>query len=229
MSFGFISYSHADREYGAQAKTVLAEFDIEAFLAHEDLEVSEEWQARILAELRRCDLFVPLLSQNFLTSKWAPQEAGFIASRPEVVIAPLSIDGTTPFGFLSHLQSRRIPVEGLTREFLIEPLATRMPRTVLPTLIRIAGAAKNFRDAEIKLAPLVRFFPVFTPQEAQTLAEAAGRNAQIWSASLCRTEYLPAFLRAQGANLDPSTLRKLEYQVEHDEPYPPKMERAPDS
>ena len=52
----FISYSHADREYGAQAKGVLAEFDIEAFLAHEDLEVSEEWQARILVELRRCDL-----------------------------------------------------------------------------------------------------------------------------------------------------------------------------
>gem|GEM_PF-3078078 len=147
----FLSYSHADREYGAQAKRVLAEFDIEAFLAHEDLEVSEEWQARILAELRRCDLFVPLLSANFLASKWASQEAGFIASRPEVVITPLSIDGTTPFGFLSHLQSRRIPTEGLTREFLIDPLATRMPRTALPALIRIAGAAKNFRDAEIKM------------------------------------------------------------------------------
>jgi hypothetical protein len=94
-----------------------------------------------------------------------------------------------------------------------------MPRTALPALIRIAGAAKNFRDAEIKMAPLVRFFAAFTAQEAQTLAEAAGRNVQIWSASLCRTEYLPAFLRAQGANLDPPTLRKLRYQVEHDEPY----------
>jgi len=122
----FISYSHVDRAYGAQAKSVLAEFDIESFLAHEDLEVSEEWQARILSELRRCDLFVPLLSLNFLASKWAPQEAGFIISRPDVLITPLSIDGTTPFGFLSHLQSRRIPNEGLTRDLLIEPLATTM-------------------------------------------------------------------------------------------------------
>ena len=32
----FISYSHVDRVYGAQAKSVLAEFDIESFLAHED-------------------------------------------------------------------------------------------------------------------------------------------------------------------------------------------------
>jgi hypothetical protein len=54
----FISHSHVDRAYGAQAKSVLAEFDIESFLAHEDLEVSEEWQARILSELRWCDLFV---------------------------------------------------------------------------------------------------------------------------------------------------------------------------
>ncbi|MDX6557651.1 MAG: hypothetical protein QOF72_700 [Blastocatellia bacterium] len=215
----FISYSHLDRGYGAQAKSVLAEFDIESFLAHEDLEVSEEWQARILSELRRCDLFVPLLSLNFLASKWAPQEAGFIISRPDVLITPLSIDGTTPFGFLSHLQSRRIPNEGLTRELLIEPLATRMPRTALPALIRVAGAAKSFRDAESRMAPLVRFFPNFTPQEAQTFAEASIANGQIWSAALCRTEYLPKFIHAQGTNLDPKTSRALRYQVEHDERY----------
>jgi hypothetical protein len=215
----FISYSHLDREYGDQAKRVLGEFDIESFLAHEDLEVSEEWQARILAELRRCDLFVPLLSANFLSSRWAPQEAVFIMSRPDVLITPLSIDGTTPFGFLSHLQSRRIPNEGLTRELLIEPLATKMPRTALPALIRAAGVAKSFRDAESRMAPLVRFFPSFTPEEAQAFAEASIANGQIWSAALCQTEYLPKFIQAQGANLDPKTLRALRYQVEHDERY----------
>lgn len=194
----FISYSHLDRQYGAQTKTVLAEFGIESFLAHDDLEVSEEWQKRILVELKRCDLFVPLLSQNFVASKWAPQETGFIISRPEVVITPLSIDGTTPFGFLSHLQSRRIPQEGLTREFLIEPLVNKIPRTALPALIRIAGAAKSFREAEAKMADLVRFFPRFTAQEAQALAEAAVENGQIWSAGLCRIDYLPEFIRAQG-------------------------------
>lgn len=44
----FISYSHEDRKYGAQAKSVLSEVGIEAFLAHEDLHVSDEWQKRIL-------------------------------------------------------------------------------------------------------------------------------------------------------------------------------------
>jgi len=215
----FISYSHTDRQYGAQVKKVLAELGFESFLAYEDLEVSEEWQARILSELRRCDVFVALLSQHFLASRWAPQEAGFIISRSEVLVTPLSIDGTTPFGFLSHLQSRRIPDAGLTRELLIEPLAAKMPRTVLPALVRIAGAAKSFRDAEAQMAPLVRFFPNFTAQEAEALAKTAITNAQIWSAALCRTDYLPKFIHAQGANLDPIILRALQYEVEHDEPY----------
>jgi len=32
----FISYSHKDRKRGAEAKTVLAEVGIEAFLAHDE-------------------------------------------------------------------------------------------------------------------------------------------------------------------------------------------------
>src|SRR5260370_481133 len=59
-TIAFISYSHTDRKYGAQAKSVLAEIGIDTFLAHDDLHVSDEWRARIIEELKRCDLFVPL-------------------------------------------------------------------------------------------------------------------------------------------------------------------------
>jgi len=104
----FISYSHEGRQHGATAKSILAKVGIEAFLAHDDLQVSEEWRKRIIEELERCDFFVPLLSKDFLASKWALQEVGFIISRPNVVIAPISLDGTSPFGFVSHVQSRRI-------------------------------------------------------------------------------------------------------------------------
>ena len=212
----FISYSHLDREFGGQAKDVLGEVGIDAFLAHEDVEMSEEWQQRILEELRHCDLFVPLLSENFLKSEWAPQEAGFIASRPpdEVVIAPLSIDGTIPFGFFGHVQSGRIEVDGITRELLVEPLIKRFPRKFFPVWIRIAGDARSFRSAEDKMRPLVPLFPLFTAEEAQALAEAAVKNGQIWDARLCRGEYLPEFIRVQGRNLKPETLHALQHKIE---------------
>lgn len=68
----FVSYSHKDREFGRQTKAVLNDVGIPSFLAHDDLETSEAWQHRILDELRSCDIFVPLLSRNFVASDWAP-------------------------------------------------------------------------------------------------------------------------------------------------------------
>ncbi len=217
----FISYSHKDRKYGAEAKSVLADVGIESFLAHDDLHVSDEWRVRIIEELSRCDIFVPLLSANFLESKWAPQEVGFIISRPDVAIAPISLDGTTPFGFISHVQSRKITKDGITRALLIEPLAKRIPRKIVPALIKIAADAGSFRSAEARVSPLVPLFEKFTREEAQALAEASVKNSQIWSAALCRNEYLPAFISAQKANISPKTLRALKHQITHDEWYNP--------
>lgn len=224
----FISYSHLDREYARQAKQVLEEVGVAAFLAHEDLEVSEEWKARIIEELRSCDLFVPLLSENFRRSKWAPQEAGFVASRSEVRIAPLSIDGTLPFGFMEHVQSSRIGRSGVTRELLVMPLAHQQPRVFLPALIKIAVAAGAWRTAERRMRPLVPLFPQFTANEAQTLAEGAVDNDQVWSASECRTEHLPEFIRVQGHQIEPATLKALQYQIDHDRRYIPSPEELPD-
>lgn len=196
-------------------KAVLADFGVDAFLAHDDLAVSEEWRARILDELRTCDLFVPLLSADFVASKWASQEVGFIVSRPEVLIAPVSIDGTVPFGFIGHVQASRIPEAGITRELLVVPLARRQPREILPRLIRVAVDACSFRDAEAKMRPLVPFFGELSPAEAQALAEGSVENGQIWDASLCRTDYLPELIRSQHNNIHPKTLRALQYQIEH--------------
>ena len=195
---------------------MLSEVGIDAFLAHEDLEVSEEWQERILEELRRCNLFVPLLSASFIQSKWAPQEVGIIVSRlPGVTIAPLSIDGTRSFGFISQIQSPTIPAEGITRELLVVPLARKLPRDVLPGLIKIASEARSFRSAEGRMKPLVPFFNEFTPEEVQALADASVANGQIWDAMLCSHEYLPALIRMRGGDIKPETLRALEYQLKH--------------
>ena len=209
----FVSHSHKDRVIAEQAKEVLNEAGIEAFVAHADIEVSEEWQRRICEELRRCHLFVPLLSKRFLKSKWTLQELGFIASRSNVKIVPLSIDGTIPFGFMSHIQSRPIGDDGITWKLLVEPLTMHFPREVFPYLIRRAGDAHSFRDAEFKMRSLLPSFGRLTNNEAQDLAEAAIDNAQVWSADQCRKEYLPEFIRVHGGDLQDETLRALEFQI----------------
>ena|GEM_PF-950052 len=188
---------------------------IQAFLAHEDIDVSEEWRECILKELRSCDIFIPLLSANFLLSKWAPQEVGFIFSRDsDVYIIPFSLDGTTPFGFLSHIQSRKIPPSGVTVEFLIPLLIRKMPRVILPKLIQTAAESVSYRGAEANICPIVPYFNKLTPKEAQIFAEASINNEQIWSASLCRSKYLPTFIKFQGPKIKPETLEALKYQIE---------------
>lgn len=215
----FISYSHKDRSFGAQAKKVLSEVGIDAFLAHDDLQVSDEWRERIIEELKRCDVFVPLLSADFMQSQWAPQEVGFIISRPEVAIAPISLDGTTPVGFMSHIQSGKVTKDGITRELLIDPLVKRIPRRIVPGLIQLVDKAGSYESAQKRMKSLVPAFPELTPDEAQALADASVRNSQVWPEWKCRTEYLPKLISAQANNIDPKTLRALKYQVEQQKWY----------
>ena len=209
----FISHSHIDREFAGQAKKVLSDAGVEAFVAHDDIEVSEKWKRRIRHELHRCDLFVPLLSKNFMGSEWTLQEVGFIASRSEVKIIPLSIDATFPFGFISDLQSGRIRDDRITSEDLTEPLAKHFPRQILPSLIRRVGNAHCFRDAESKMRSLLPLVKLLTKTEAQDLAESSARNDQVWAAWRCKEEYLPHFIRAHKGNIKAKTLRALEHQI----------------
>jgi hypothetical protein len=119
----FISYAHADRHRAGEAKTLLDGAGFSSFLAHEDLEVSDEWRDCLVKELKACDLFVALLSKAYMASVWAVQESGFIASRlPGVTVAPLSLDGTRSSGFVHHFQSPSVGPEPITRKILIEPL-----------------------------------------------------------------------------------------------------------
>jgi hypothetical protein len=85
----FVSYSTKDKLTGAAVKSILEGYDIECFLAHDDLEISAAWKDRILEELLRCDIFVPLLSAAFKASDWASQEIGVIAARNNVAVIPL--------------------------------------------------------------------------------------------------------------------------------------------
>lgn len=215
----FVSYSHKDREYAKQTKSLLRKAGMDVFLAHEDMDTSEEWKRRIVTELKRCDLFVPLLSENFKASDWAPQEAGFIALQSDVIIAPLSIDDTIPFGFFEHVQSKRLPGR-VSCELLLVPLARHFPRAILPFLVRWVKEAGSYRCAEARMGPLVPLFPDLTAEDAQALAEAAVGNGQVWDAMLCREEYLPKFIALHRTNVEPRTLRALEYQIRNHQWYP---------
>jgi hypothetical protein len=197
----FISYSTVNKKWSSAVKSALSSVGFQAFLAHEDLKVSQEWKTSIIIELKRADVFVALLSKEFKQSEYCSQEAGFIISRKKVLIVPLSIDGTMPYGFISHLQCVPVKNEDDVSEAILDVLLRKRPRIAIPAWIKQVEDAGSFRGAEPIVEPLVVHFPIFTKEEAVAFTKAALRNVQVWDAHLCKTEYLPAFKKSNWKHL----------------------------
>lgn len=198
----FVSYSvHQKGMAGVVKSRMEDDCGLQCFLAHEDIQVSEVWRHRILEELRRADVFVAVLSKDFRASDWCEQEVGLALSRPEVLIIPLSRDGTMPCGFISHLQGRRVEKEHEVLPALQEVLFRERPRHMIPKQIQNARSAGSFRSAEAVVKPLVPHFASFTDEEVNDFAAAAAGNLEVWDASLCRREYIPEFVERCGSRI----------------------------
>lgn len=75
----FISHSNKDVRYATFIKKYLQDnFNIDSFVAHEDIEPSKEWVEDILKALisNDCSIFIAIISQNYKESEWCNQEAG---------------------------------------------------------------------------------------------------------------------------------------------------------
>lgn len=210
---GFISYSHHDRIRAAEVKNALARLGVDAFMAHDDIHVSQQWRDRILDELRAMEVFVPLLSSHFKSSEWTAQEVGFALSRPEVLIIPASLDGTIPGGFLGALQARLLP-DPADPAFFRDSIAGRFPRTVVGVLIDALEEAGSWRGAEALFRPLLPYLSQLTPAEATRIAKASAENSEIWDAGLCRSVYLPDFLAKNRHQIPQALQDALDYQIE---------------
>lgn len=215
----FISYSSKDKLIGTKVKDMLGDFGIEGFLAHNDINVSEEWKQRIREELSISDIFIPLLSKNFKDSDWAPQETG-IAYFRDILIIPLRLDKTIPFGFINHLQGKPISEDDIPLNYLIKPIVDKFPRYMAATVIGRLDSAGSFRYAESVMELLVPYFDTFEQKDIDRFAEASIKNGQIWNAALCRDNYLPQFIEINKSKINPKHLEMLSYQIEKGELYP---------
>lgn len=108
----FISHSHLDNEIATRIRRELDDFGLSAFVAHEDIEPSEEWAKEIVRVAGECRIFLYLLTENFYNSKtrWPDHEIGMGISRHALSI-PISLDSVVhvdPYGALAHIQKVKI-------------------------------------------------------------------------------------------------------------------------
>ena len=98
----FISYSTKDKHLAGQIKTCLEKYGLSVFLAHDDLQISDEWMDKIIEELKSCHVFIPLLTDNYKGSDWTDQEAGYALAFDKKV-CPLK-GPHNPHGFIRRKQ-----------------------------------------------------------------------------------------------------------------------------
>src|SRR5208337_5374577 len=98
----FLSYHHNARKFAGSLKSCLTGLGVDVFLAHEDVEPSTVWQEEILRRLRRCDVFIPLLTKSYHTSYWTDQECGIaLALKKHILAVKFTND---PYGFIGKFQ-----------------------------------------------------------------------------------------------------------------------------
>lgn len=186
----FISYQTSDKITAGKLKYELSNYNIEAFLAHEDLEVSSEWQIEILENLKKSSLFICLLSQNYLKSDFCIQESG-MALILNMTIIPLSLDNTISPGFLSKIQSRKIPILNPSITDIIPGLLKFSKEDGIRVIIDLIGASGSFRSAESNFEYIMPFIDKLTKNQALLLIEKILDNNQVCNAHLCASKYIP--------------------------------------
>jgi len=178
----FVSHTsqHKD-EVGAQ-KRGLAALGVHAFVAHEDIEPSHEWQEVIELALATCDAMLAWVTPDSPQSNWTDQEVGFCVGRGTLII-PVRL-GLNPYGFIAKYQglqgvgkdpfeiskeiSQILAKNGSTASRFLEPAAHAFV------------AARSFNMACTTYETLT-LLPVdgWSPEILNMLEQAPDRNNQI--------------------------------------------------
>jgi len=123
----FLSHAHHDRLIARKLADELKKYSIDAFVAHEDIKLGDEWESALLERIKNCDLFIAILSENFHQVDYTDQEVG-IAHGLGKIILPLSVDKTMPYGFLTKFQAKKISPE-IDGDEVSKIFAEFMPKT----------------------------------------------------------------------------------------------------
>jgi len=193
---GFISYAQGDREIAGQVKDELADYGINGFLAHEDLEPTVQWQEEITKHLKACDLFIPLISERFRESKWTDQEVGMAVAWKKKMV-PLLLDKTTSYGFISKYQATKIDVANLQTRLLsiITKLGDdkKFGATITDGLIMAFADSASFDEAGRRANAILRKNGALTRDQLNSIVEASVNNNQIsygWDAKAAINEII---------------------------------------
>jgi hypothetical protein len=179
----FITHIATNKAEAHRLKELLAAQQIAAFVAHDDIEPTKEWQSEIERALRTMDGLAALITPEFVMSRWCDQEVGIAIGRGKLVI-PLRM-GADPHGFLGKYQGLQVMgvdtalVAATILEILLQnPLSS--PRMTDALIDRFAGSS-SWASAKSNMT-LVEKAPRLNTSQVARLVRSIEDNNQIGEA-----------------------------------------------
>jgi len=169
----FLSHKSDVKKKTAELRDQLAAFGISAFVAHESIHPTKEWQDEIENSLSTMDAFVALLSKTFHDSDWTDQEVGFALARGIPVIS-VKLD-RDPYGFIGKFQALKTSWENAPVE--IAQLLINEPR-MLDSYIAGLTKCKNFEEG-ITLARVLPSIEQLSDRQAEKMVTAFNNDSQL--------------------------------------------------
>ena len=99
----FISHVSKYKESASNLKLKLEPYGISAFVAHEDIKPSKEWEVEIEKALFSMNALCAILTPDFCESSWCDQECGYAFGR-NVLTIPIE-KGQLPYGMFGKIQA----------------------------------------------------------------------------------------------------------------------------
>lgn len=99
----FISHADPDTHKAKILKDKLSEYRFDVFLAADDIHGGSKWESMLEDEIKNCDVFLPLLSENYHLGNFPDQELGMALGCGSKIF-PVRLDQTRPYGFMAAYQ-----------------------------------------------------------------------------------------------------------------------------
>lgn len=180
----FLSHVSAHKIAVAELKKELKVWGVSAFIAHEDITPSLEWQDEIELALRSMHALAALLTPDFHQSNWTDQEVGFALGRGSLVV-PVRL-GLDPYGFIGKVQGLSGSLEQPARiarllfDILLSHPATH--RHMRSGLAYAFGESGSYSRA-ISLSKIIATVTDFSDDEKAVIQRACKSNDQVYGAT----------------------------------------------
>ncbi len=169
----FLSHKAEVKKEASGLKERICVYGVSAFVAHEDIHPTKEWQDEIESALSSMDAFVALMTDNFHDSLWTDQEVGYALGRGVPIIAVKL--GRDPYGFIGRFQALSCGwsdvAEGITK-LLVK--TSRMKDAYVAAVAR----CRSYDDGNL-LARVLGSIDGLTTAQGDALAVAFNENPEV--------------------------------------------------